>query len=118
MHATSCIRSAVRSGEGGTAQTIHRRGGPPMALDEATAKLLAEMAASGMKPLHEMTPAEARGLGGMLCEMYGPGPEVARVSEETVTTADGASFTVRVFVANDAPNAVIAYLHGGGWVIG
>jgi acetyl esterase len=87
-------------------------------LDEATSRLLAEMAASGMKPLHEMTPAEARGLGGMLCEMYGPGPEVARVSEETVTTADGASFTVRVFVPNDAPNAVIAYLHGGGWVIG
>jgi acetyl esterase/lipase len=89
-----------------------------MALDEATSKLLAEMAASGMKPLHEMTPEEARGLGGMLCEMYGPGPDVARVTQTSIPTPDGASIGARVFVPNDAPTAVIAYLHGGGWVIG
>jgi acetyl esterase/lipase len=89
-----------------------------MALDEATSKLLAEMAASGMKPLHEMTPEEARGLGGMLCEMYGPGPDVARVTRTSIPTPDGASIGARVFVPNDAPTAVIAYLHGGGWVIG
>ena len=89
-----------------------------MALDQATSTLLAEMAASGMKPLHEMTPEEARGLGGMLCEMYGPGPEVARVTEVSIPTPDGASIGARVIVPNDAPTAVIAYLHGGGWVIG
>src|SRR3954452_19176830 len=89
-----------------------------MALDEATAKLLAEMAACGMKPLHEMTPTEARGLGGMLCEMYGPGPSVARVSEESIPTPDGAAIGARVFVPTDSPTAVIVYLHGGGWVIG
>jgi acetyl esterase len=89
-----------------------------MALDEATSKLLAEMAASGMKPLHEMTPEEARGLGGMLCEMYGPGPEVARVSAVSIPTPDGATIGARVFVPNESPTAVIAYLHGGGWVIG
>jgi acetyl esterase len=89
-----------------------------MALDEATAKLLAEMAASGLKPLHEMTPAEARGLGGMLCEMYGAGPDVARVTAESIPTPDGAAIGARIFVPNDAPTAVIAYLHGGGWVIG
>jgi acetyl esterase len=89
-----------------------------MALDDATSKLLAEMAASGVKPLHEMTPEEARGFGGKLCEMYGPGPEVARVFEETITTPDGASITARVLVPEGTPTAVIAYLHGGGWVIG
>jgi acetyl esterase len=89
-----------------------------MALDEATSKLLAEMAASGMKPLHEMTPEEARGLGGMLCEMYGPGPDVARVTEASIPTPDGAAIGARIIVPNDAPTAVIAYLHGGGWVIG
>jgi acetyl esterase len=89
-----------------------------MALDEATSKLLAEMAASGMKPLHEMTPAEARGLGSMLCEMYGPGPEMARVSEESIPTPDGASITARILVPDESPTAVIVYLHGGGWVIG
>ena len=31
-----------------------------MALDEATTALLAQLAGSGTRPLHEMTPAEAR----------------------------------------------------------
>ena len=51
-----------------------------MAVDEATIALLALMADSGIKPLHEMTPEEARGLGGALREMYGPGPEVGSVT--------------------------------------
>jgi acetyl esterase len=89
-----------------------------MALDEATSKLLAEMAASGMKPLHEMTLEEARGVGPVLREMYGPGPEVARVSEASIPTRDGATIGARVIVPHDNPRAVIAYLHGGGWVLG
>lgn len=87
-----------------------------MALDDATAALLAQMAESGMKPLHEMTPDEARGLGGVLREMYGPGPEVARVVDEVVPVADG-GVPVRVLAPED-PRAVIVYYHGGGWVIG
>src|SRR3954449_11593817 len=117
MHATYCICTSRRAGEARRREPLTGEVGPPMALDEATAKLLAEMAASGMKPLHEMTPEEARGLGGMLCEMYGPGPEVARVTEESIPTRDGATIGARVFVPNDAPTAVIVYLHGGGWVI-
>src|SRR4051812_241160 len=116
MHATSCICTAATAGE--ARRRTQRRGGSPMALDEATAKLLAEMAASGMKPLHEMTPEEARGLGGMLCEMYGPGPDVARVTEASIPTPDGASIGARIIVPNDSPTAVMVYLHGGGWVIG
>lgn len=88
-----------------------------MAVDEATAGFLAQMAASGMKPLHEMTPDEARGLGGLLREMYGAGPEVHRVSDETVPAADGDSFGVRI-LAPEHPRAVLVYYHGGGWVIG
>lgn len=89
-----------------------------MALDEATAGLLAQLGSSGMKPLHEMTPDEARGLGGMLREMYGPGPEMLRVSEEAVPTADGGAVPVRVLVPVERPSAVFVYYHGGGWVIG
>jgi acetyl esterase len=37
-----------------------------MALDEATSALLKQMAESGAKPLHEMTPEEAHGFGVML----------------------------------------------------
>jgi acetyl esterase len=89
-----------------------------MALDDATTALLAEMAASGMKPLHEMTPQEARGLGVMLRDLYGPGPEVARSTDETVDTPDGSSFPVRILVPDSEPRAVLVYYHGGGWVIG
>ncbi len=67
-----------------------------MALDEATAGLLAGMAESGAKPLHEMTPAEARGFGEMLRELYGPGPAVAAVREERVPVAGGDTIAVRV----------------------
>jgi acetyl esterase len=89
-----------------------------MALDEATSRLLAGMAESGGKPLHEMTPEEARGFGATLRELYGPGPEVASVTEMSIPSPDGGSIPVRVLVPNDAPTAVIVYYHGGGWVIG
>jgi acetyl esterase len=87
-----------------------------MALDEATTAFLSQMAESGMRPLHEMTPMEARGLGVALLEMYGPGPEVARVVDETVPV-DGGEIAVRIF-SPENPRATIVYYHGGGWVIG
>ena len=49
-----------------------------MALDDATTAFLTQMAASGAKPLHEMTPEEARGLTAMLGDMYGAGPRCTR----------------------------------------
>jgi acetyl esterase len=88
-----------------------------MALDEATTTFLATMAESGMPPLHEMTPDQARGLGPALLEMYGPGPEVGQVTEHAVPV-DGGSITIRAFAPHSDPRAVIVYYHGGGWVIG
>lgn len=88
-----------------------------MALDEATSGLLGQLAESGAKPISQMTPEEARGLGGMLRELYGPGPAVAREQQFTVPTPDGDSITLRV-LAPEAPTAVLVYYHGGGWVIG
>jgi acetyl esterase len=87
-----------------------------MALDAATTEFLTQMAQSGLKPLHEMTPAEARGLGGLLREMQGPGPEVARVVDHAVPV-DGGQIAVRI-LAPENPRAMIVYYHGGGWVIG
>jgi acetyl esterase len=89
-----------------------------MALDEATAGFLTQMAATpGAKPLHEMTPDEARGLGGMLRDLYGPGPDVASAREHAVP-GPGGDVPVRVLVPHGTPRAVIVYYHGGGWVIG
>ena len=67
-----------------------------MAVDEATSALLAQMAESGIRPLHEMTPEEARGLGAVLREMYGPGPEVGSVTEHAVPV-EGGTVPVRVY---------------------
>ncbi|NJN17968.1 MAG: alpha/beta hydrolase [Oscillochloris sp.] len=89
-----------------------------MALDAATTAFLGAMAEQGGKGIHEMTPQEARALGAMLKDMYGPGPEMAQVIDHAIPTSDGDSFPMRVFVPNAAPRAMLIYYHGGGWVIG
>jgi len=89
-----------------------------MALDEATAGFLTQLAESGSKPLHELTPAEARGFGAMLRDLFGPGPDVEKSYDVELATADGHSFSVRVLIPAGEIRAVIVYYHGGGWVIG
>ena len=89
-----------------------------MALDQATTALLTQLAESGTKPLHEMTPAEARGLTAALGEMYGPGPDMHRVSAETAPAPGGHDVPLQVLVPVEQPRGVLVYYHGGGWVIG
>lgn len=88
-----------------------------MALDDATTRFLAAMAEPGSKPIEQMTPEEARGLGSLLRDMYGSGPEVARSTDHEVETGDGGTVGVRVLAVDD-PRGTLVYLHGGGWVIG
>lgn len=85
-----------------------------MTVDAATAGFLTQMAESGVKPLHEMTPEEARALTAGLGELFGPGPEMARVDDITVE----GTFPVRVLVPAGDLRGVIVWYHGGGWVIG
>jgi acetyl esterase len=47
----------------------------------------------------------------------GPGEEVLRVWEETVS-GPGGPIAVRCYAAVDDPAGALLYLHGGGWVIG
>ncbi len=89
-----------------------------MAIDEATAWLLAQLAESGATPLHELTPHEGREVMAQTSALLGPGPEVARTYDERVTAADGDEFTVRVLVPAGEIRALVVYYHGGGWVIG
>jgi acetyl esterase len=88
-----------------------------MALDEATAALLAQLAGTDTKPLHEMTPAEARGMAAALRGQQPPGPEMARVRNARARVAGGTA-PVRVLVPGDRPRGVIVWYHGGGWVLG
>jgi acetyl esterase len=88
-----------------------------MALDEATAALLAQLAGTGTKPMHELTLAEARGLAAALRGQAPPGPEMARVQNARARAAGGV-IPVRVLVPGERPRGVIVYYHGGGWVLG
>jgi acetyl esterase len=88
-----------------------------MALDDATSNFLAQMAATGGKPLHEMTPEEARGMGLMLKGLYGSGPEMKAVQDVRVPVSGG-DVLVRVLTPTEDPRGVLVYYHGGGWVIG
>ena len=89
-----------------------------MAIDEATAGFLSQLAESGAKPLHELTPEEARAVTSALGELFGPGPDVAKSDDVQVPTPDGDHITVRVLVPEGEIRALVIYYHGGGWVIG
>ena len=91
-----------------------------MPLDRATRLFMQEMAEGAepdAKPLHEMTPEEARAFARSLAETAGPAPAMARV-EEHMLERDGGSVGLRVLVPIEPPAGVIVYYHGGGWVIG
>jgi acetyl esterase len=85
-------------------------------LDQASAALLAQLAASGMKPLTELTPAQARRLEAAAA-VGDPGPAMATVTDRRVRTGGG-SVPVRILTPGPKPRGVIAYYHGGGWVLG
>ena len=76
-------------------------------LDEPTRALLDELAASDLKPLHEMTPAEVRALDASFCPRYGPGPALARVENATASQPDGARIPIRLFADVAGPSGGI-----------
>jgi acetyl esterase len=85
--------------------------------DELTA-FLTEMAASGVKPIHESTPEEVRNLTAELAALNGAGPEMARVEDHRISVGDEDTIAARVLVPEGAPRGILIYYHGGGWVIG
>ena len=94
-----------------------------MPLDRATTQFMQSMAEGAdpdAKPLHEMTPEEARAFGSSLADTAGPAPALGRVEEHTLERDGGSAGNVglRVLVPIDPPAGVIVYYHGGGWVIG
>lgn len=104
-----------------------------MALDEATAALLAEMAAIGAPPMHEMTPAQAREMSAARRAQAAPGPAVAAVRDTRIRVSGG-YVPVRILTptgrpagsglpekhdaSESRPRGVIVWYHGGGWVLG
>jgi acetyl esterase/lipase len=84
--------------------------------DEITA-FLTEMAESGAKPIAESTPEEVRALSAELKELYGTGPEMAKIEDHKIPV-EGTDIEARVLVPEETVRGVFIYYHGGGWVIG
>ena len=82
-------------------------------LDESNRAFLATLAASGLPPLHELTPEQARAAGAELAARPVERPEMARVQDVEL---DGPR--ARVLVPRESARGVIVYYHGGGWVTG
>src|SRR3954466_8890153 len=82
-------------------------------LDEASARLIAALAASGLPPLHELTPEQARAAGAELAARPVECPEMARVEDVALEGP-----RVRVLVPREPVRGAIVYYHGGGWVTG
>jgi acetyl esterase/lipase len=88
-----------------------------MPLNEAITAFLTEMAASGAKPIEESSPEEVRALSAELKELYGTGPEMAKIEDHKIPV-EGTDIEARVLVPEGTVRGVFIYYHGGGWVIG
>ena len=89
-----------------------------MALDDETAAYIWRVARSGIPPIEDLTPAEARAYGRRVVDVLGPGPDVSSSEDFVIAASDGSRFTVRVLMPDSTPRAVIIYYHGGGWMMG
>jgi acetyl esterase len=87
-----------------------------MPLSPAARTMIDQLEAAGGPPLWEMSIDEARALSGVMGAMDEP-PEVASV-EDRVIPGPGCDLPVRIYTPEgDAPRPVVAFFHGGGFVI-
>jgi acetyl esterase len=84
-------------------------------MDPQVRSYLAMVAASGIPPLQELTPAQARQNTETAAPLLaGPPPPLHRVEDRRL-----AGVPVRIYAPDlPAPMPVLAWFHGGGWVIG
>jgi acetyl esterase len=93
------------------------------ALDQQSQAVVDGLNASGLLPFRQFNPAElrAKALSLRAASPASPALEVAKVSEETITTPNGA-FTVRILhpriPATGEKLPVVIYFHGGGFIFG
>lgn len=90
-----------------------------MALDEATSRFLQVAAQNpGRVPFHALLPSQARADSSARAASFSPGPEIPKTWDFPLDVQGGANIRMRVHKPLAAPQSVVLYLHGGGWVIG
>ncbi|MEO5901261.1 MAG: alpha/beta hydrolase, partial [Ilumatobacteraceae bacterium] len=87
-------------------------------LQPDVAAVLDMMATLDLPPLEGMTADEARDFMAAGSEARPPGPEVGEIVDGVFTGAAG-DLDYRLYrPANPGPHPIVAYFHGGGWVLG
>ncbi len=81
--------------------------------------VLQMMAEMNLPSLDSMSPDEAREFMTAGAAQRPPGPEVGEIVDGTYPAADGSDLAYRLYrPATPGPHPVVAYFHGGGWVLG
>jgi acetyl esterase len=89
-----------------------------MPLDPQAQSVLDMLSALGARPLHVMSPDEARRATARLAKLGGRPAPVQRAEDRTVPGPAG-PIAVRVYTPpGSGPFPALAYFHGGGWVTG
>ena len=80
--------------------------------------MLNTMAELGLPPLESLPMPEARAFSEAMAEQRAPGPEVGEIVDGTLPGA-ACDLDYRIYrPATPGPHPVVAYFHGGGWVLG
>ncbi len=88
-----------------------------MPLNTAIRQMFAKMVEAGRPAISAGTPADARTLTAAGRAALGKGPEMHEVKDLTLPTRGG-PLRARLLRPTPNVNALVVYLHGGGWVIG
>jgi cation diffusion facilitator CzcD-associated flavoprotein CzcO/acetyl esterase/lipase len=81
--------------------------------------MLTMMAELDLPPLETMGVEGARAFMETSGAAMPPGPEVGEIVDGTLPGADGTPLEYRLYrPATDGPHPIVAYFHGGGWVLG
>jgi len=81
--------------------------------------MLETMAEMGLPPLETMGVEGARAFMEMAGAAMPPGPEVGEIADGKLPGGDGTPLEYRLYrPATAGPHPIVAYYHGGGWVLG
>ena len=113
---SSAATSVSRSPATRTAQT---NDGVIRPLKPDVQAMLSMMAELELPPLETMGVEGARQFMEASRAAMPPGPEVGEIVDGTLPGADGTPLEYRLYrPATDGPHPIVAYFHGGGWVLG
>jgi len=89
----------------------------PLAADVQV--MLDVMAEMGVPPIESLSVEDARMFMTMSAAVRPPGPDVGEIVDGTLPGADGSDLEYRLYrPATPGPHPIVAYFHGGGWVLG